>query len=146
MIEQMSNNGSLHKKAEVIATLTREHKDFSELLRSALKNGVATEAGKAKFRQAKHVIMNHHEKELQFVYKPLQRQMESDEKVRQFLNQQPNNDQICLGFVQTIEMMAKLEESVNKNDKHAETRLKEFIRAISERVDFEEGVLFFLEN
>ncbi len=129
---------------EVIANLGMEHRSFLALFRSALSSGIRTEKGKSKFLEAKFELLNHHENELIQVYKPLQENREAKRRAIHSSNIHNNrcDDEISLGFVHTLEMLHEFEESLNADDIESEAKLMGLITSLTDRIDFEESVVF----
>ncbi len=55
-------------------------------------------------------------------------------------------DEISLGFVHTIDLVHQCEMSLDEDNIVSETKIKELIAAISERIAFEESVVFMMYN
>ncbi|MBF0382437.1 MAG: hypothetical protein HQL69_15560 [Magnetococcales bacterium] len=139
----LARNGStLSDMEDVVADMVAEHEECSLLLRSALSHGIRTQNGKSFFKQAKDKLISHHENELNNIYKPLQ---EARKAEQQFSKKRYNRyaDEISFGFIHTIEMLNDFEKSLD-DDIASETNFLKLIRNISERIDFEENVLFLM--
>jgi hypothetical protein len=145
-MRQTEHNNDLLKREKIIATLAAEHVSFTSLLRLALNHGIRTDEGKSKFIEAKFEILNHHENELMLVYKPLQEVRAEKKRAihSSRVHFDSHRDEITLGFVHTIEMLFNFEECLYSGNIHAETKLMKLIKAISERIAFEESVVFLM--
>jgi hypothetical protein len=91
-------------------------------------------------------MFNHHKNELMLVYKPLQELREAKRRARQSSYTQYNRygDEISLGFIHTIELVHQCEKSLDADDIASETQIIELIEAVSERIAFEESVVFLM--
>lgn len=137
-----------HKKTgALIAELEAEHRKIITLFQDCLSHGIRTENGKSKFKEAKHALIAHHEKETTLVYRPLQKYRQ-EKKAASGIGNHRYDDEITFGFTHTIEMLFEFEKTVDSADFYkiidSETSLIKLIDAIMHRTNFEENVIYLM--
>ncbi len=131
------------ERQKLIADLVQEHRNILEMFRKAFISGILTEQGRTMFQVAKASFMLHNEVEERHVYQPLQDFRST--------RHQPGRGSDYLGeaisgYTQTVDILHEFEDKLDSSNNlhHSESsqQLMTLINTISERIEFEESILF----